>query len=298
MKLWKYIYILLLLTLSVIIISVFQLPDGNLHVIACDVGQGDAILITYKDIQILTDGGPDSSVLNCLGRHMPFWDRKIELVVSTHPDSDHSTGLTDVLERYKVDKVLINPIDPGTDIYRLLRNEVGSQGVWVVNPKEGMSLRLGLIYLDILSPNDELLSRLTAVDEDSNLAKYVGIKETNLYSVVYKLSFKKFSGLFLGDISPEISDSLSAGSAVEGVNYIKVPHHGSTNGLTQNLLEKIVSTGGSSTIGVISVGAKNQWGFPAPVILQMLAKYNIKVYRTDQMGDVEVVTDGEKYWVK
>ena len=87
MKLWKYTFYLLLLLLTGVIIALFQLPDQNLHIIACDVGQGDAILITYKDSQILTDGGPNSKVLTCLGRHMPFWDRSIELIVSTHPET-------------------------------------------------------------------------------------------------------------------------------------------------------------------------------------------------------------------
>jgi competence protein ComEC len=78
-----------------------------------------------------------------------------------------------------------------------------------------------------------------------------------------------------------------------------VPHHGSNNGLTQNLLEKVVSEGGlHPVVGVISVGKKNMWGFPAPAILSMLANYNVKVFRTDQLGDVEIITDGNKIWTK
>ena len=69
---YRYIVQLLILVAIGVVIAISQLPDGNLHIIACDVGQGDAILVTYKNIQILTDGGPDSSVLNCLGRHIPF----------------------------------------------------------------------------------------------------------------------------------------------------------------------------------------------------------------------------------
>ena len=83
---------------AMLIIAVSQLPDGNLHIIACNVGQGDAILITYGNTQILTDGGPDKSVMDCSGKYMPFWDRNIELVISTHPDTDHSTGLVEVLK--------------------------------------------------------------------------------------------------------------------------------------------------------------------------------------------------------
>jgi len=290
---YRYIIQLLILVAVGVILAISQLPDGNLHIIACDVGQGDAILVTYKNIQILTDGGPDQEVLNCLGRHIPFWDRNIELIISSHPDSDHSTGLVDVIKRYNVDKILINPIDPGTDIYRLLESVVGGRGVGVVNPNRGMVLGLNLIHLDIVSPSDEMFSKLTIKNEGDKLAKYSIGKDTNSYSIVYKLSFKKFTGLFPGDIPKEVSDILSTDIAVEGVNYIKIPHHGSANGLTPNLLKATMPK-----VAVISVGSKNQWGFPAPEILKMLTDNNVTVLRTDKMGDVEVITDGEKIWWK
>jgi competence protein ComEC len=293
MKIWKHTINLLVLTLLTILIAVYQLPDNNLHVIACDVGQGDAILVTYRNTQILTDGGPDSSVLNCLGRHIPFWDRNIELVISTHPDSDHTTGLVDVIKRYNVGSILVNPIDPGTDIYRLLKNTVGGRGVGVINPKDNMRLRVGLIYLDIVFPTEGMFSKLIVKDEGSKLAKYDISKETNLYSIVYKLSFKKFSGLFPGDIPKETSDSLAEATGIGKADYIKIPHHGSANGMTLNLLKAVMPK-----IAVISVSAKNMWGFPSPLVLQMLKDNNVQVLRTDQMGDVEVVTDGERIWWK
>ena len=99
----RYIIQFLTLVLVGLTIALFQLPDGNLHVIACDVGQGDAILVIYKDVQILTDGGPDQKVLNCLGKYLPFYDKEIELIISSHPDADHLTGLVDVINKYKVD---------------------------------------------------------------------------------------------------------------------------------------------------------------------------------------------------
>lgn len=127
---------------------IIQLPDNNLHIIACNVGQGDAILTIYKNIQILTDGGPDTKVTNCLSRYMPFYDREIELVISTHPDADHSTGLIEVLKRYKVDNIMINPIDSGTPTIKALENQVGSKGVPITHPVEGMGIGVGLIQLD------------------------------------------------------------------------------------------------------------------------------------------------------
>jgi competence protein ComEC len=292
MRNWKYIFLTLFLFLSVVIIAAFQTPDKNLHIIACNVGQGDAILVTYGTTQILTDGGPDTSILNCLGKYMPFWDRNIELVILTHPDADHSTGIVSVLKNYNVGEILINPADPGTEVYRALEKEVGSQDIPAIYPVEGMKLRVGLIYLDILEPTAELLNKLTVENSSSKLAKYKISGETNLYSIVYKLSFKNFTGLFPGDIPPEVGDQLAVQQASSHVEYIKVPHHGSTNGLTENLLKAVMPN-----LAVISVG-KNSWGFPKQVILEMLSKYNVKVLRTDQLGDIEVVTDGKGYWVK
>lgn len=273
MKTWKYTLVFLLLALTTLSIAAFQLPDGNLHIIACNVGQGDAILITYKSIQILTDGGPDKKVLNCLGKYLPFYDREIELVISSHPDADHLTGLTDVVKNYKVDKILINPVEPGTDIYRVLESGVGSRGIGVIRPQKGMVLGLDLIHLDIVSRFDP-----TA-------------RVTNVNSIVYKLKFGRFLALFPGDIPQNISDGLAG--ALGQVNYIKIPHHGSKNGLTENLLKTLMPK-----IAVISVGKNNLWRFPAPEITDMLKKYGVETLRTDQMGSVEVVTDGSKYWVK
>ena len=71
---YKYLINLLLLVVSLVWISVFMVDD-NLHIIACDVGQGDAILIQKNNTQILIDGGPNKSVLDCLGSYMPFWDK-------------------------------------------------------------------------------------------------------------------------------------------------------------------------------------------------------------------------------
>ena len=282
MKIWKYIYLTLMLLLAMLIIAISQLPDSNLHIIACDVGQGDAILITFGSTQILTDGGPDKSVMTCLGKYMPFWDRTIDLVISTHPDADHSTGLVTVLKDYKVGQILINPIDPGTQVYRALESEIATKGVHVVDPVEGMVLGVGLIHLDIENPSHEL------VDQIPNFKS----GETNLYSIVYLLTYGQFRGLFTGDMPPTVSDRLSTLSAIEGLDYIKIPHHGSNNGLTENLLKAVMPK-----VAVISVG-KNIWGFPRPELLSLLAKYGVKTLRTDQMGDVEVVTNGESYWIR
>ncbi|MDY7041872.1 MAG: ComEC/Rec2 family competence protein, partial [Chloroflexota bacterium] len=98
----------LVLVVILIWVAVGSLPDGKLHVVFLDVGQGDAIFIqTPRGRQVLIDGGPDPTTLTAaLGRQLPFWDRSLDLVILTHPDADHVTGLVPVLERYRVGRVL------------------------------------------------------------------------------------------------------------------------------------------------------------------------------------------------
>ena len=283
MKIWNYTISLLILILAGVTIAILQLPDNNLHIIACDVGQGDAVLAVYKNIQILTDGGPDNKVVNCLGKYLPFWDRNIELVISTHPQKDHYFGLIEVVKRYKVDNILYSKLEVSSPGYKVLEKEVGSEGTNVIRPYTGQVLRIGLIQLDILNSSDEQLPITNF--QFSNIVNDMGI--------VTLLKYGQFKALFTADVENANSDKLSVIREIEGVQYIKVNHHGSKNGLSENLLKALMPA-----MAVISDGRNNIYGHPHKEILDMLEKYKVKVLRTDQMGDIEFVTDGEKYWLK
>jgi len=248
MQIWKYIYTLLLLSLAGLILVIFSIPDNNLHIVACDVGQGDAILITYKNIQILTDGGPNNKVIDCLGKYVPFYDREIELVILTHPQKDHYYGLVEVFKQYKVDTFISSD-------YQV--PEISTKNA--IQPTRGQIVRLGLISLDILTDQDE-------------------------QGVVTLLKYGSFKALFMADMEKEVV-------GIGPVNYIKVNHHGSKNGLTE---DEILST--MPKIAVISVGKNNTYGHPHQEILDMLQKSNVLAYRTDLDGNVEIVTDGNQFW--
>src|ERR1035437_4233760 len=104
--------------------------DGKLHLVVCDVGQGDAIFVrTPNGSDVLIDGGPDDSVLNCLSKHMPFWDRTIELMVLTHPHADHLTGLISVLNRYKVMHYVTENVESSTSSSKRLQAALAVQGL-------------------------------------------------------------------------------------------------------------------------------------------------------------------------
>ncbi len=261
----NYIYFLVLVTFT-IWLSVFSVDD-KLHIIACNVGQGDSILIQKSSTQILIDGGPTNKVLDCLGRHMPFWDREIELVVLTHPQEDHYGGLIDVFKNYKVDLFGEYSRKSSNKSYEVLRNEVGSKGVKGITLLSGTDMRLGKIYLDTVWPNG-------------------GVEKENVNDdgVVILLKYGQFKALFTADVENEVSDILSRNRELENINYIKVNHHGSKNGLSQMLLDTT-----SPETAVISSAKNNSYGHPHKLILDMLSNSNVKILRTDEIRDVDYI---------
>lgn len=294
----KLLIIAFFLLVSSMVLYFYNLPDNKLHIIACDVGQGDAILVTYKSFQILIDGGPNDKVIGCLSRHMAYWDKTIEVVISTHPESDHYRGLISVVKNYKVLNFLVNPVDnPSSQNYEVLTNTVGGYAVNVVNPTAGMVIRYGLISLDIVHPSKEFL-KTNLYEKDSNkipvgdnlqtkkIGYYQSILNPNDFSIVSLLSFNKFEALFTGDAPEEISDEVLFRLKDKSIDYIKIPHHGSKNALTWELIPNL-----NPKVAVISVG-KNSYGHPNTEIIDLLKKYNVSIYQTIEMGDVEVVSDG------
>ena len=93
-------------TILLTVLALVSTFDNRLHLVFCDVGQGDGILIYRKSVQIVVDAGPGNAYLKCLSDHVPFWDRQIEVVVNTHPQLDHFGGLINIFEHYKVDNFL------------------------------------------------------------------------------------------------------------------------------------------------------------------------------------------------
>ncbi|OGM19320.1 hypothetical protein A2955_05090 [Candidatus Woesebacteria bacterium RIFCSPLOWO2_01_FULL_37_19] len=301
---WKYFIFLLTLITATIWLAVLFYPDSRLRLIACDVGQGDAILAISGKTQILIDGGPNSRVIKCLDRYIPFWDRKIEVVMLTHPQLDHYKGLIDVVKRYSVVNFITSGLDSSSQEFQVLKSQVGGRGIGVVNARSGTKVRVGMIYLDILwpssafsasesKPNDVKEGNTASVEETNDLGVFTSKRDPNDFSVVAIMSFKGFDALLTGDISPDQENQIITAGLAKDVNYIKVPHHGSKNGLTKQMLDAT-----SPEVAVISSGKNNSYGHPHAEVLQMLREKDIRILRTDEVGDVVVESDGDKFWIK
>ncbi len=279
----KYLIIILASGLFLLFTYVYQtstVSDAHMHVVFCDVGQGDGIYIrTVGNVDIVIDGGPQNGkMMECLAHYMPFWDREIELVFATHPDADHVGGLVQVLAGYKVDSFSTSTEKNlnNTHVFEALREAVANQK---------------LPFKTIVTGDKYTLSDGTTLSTLWPTAGYSST-ETNDYSLVQVLKYKDFRALFTGDIPFQNLDILDFPSLPAGrqpsFQVFKIPHHGSKTGVDDLTFQKI-----KTYFVPISVGYHNRYHHPHPSVLALLKKYNIPYLRTDKVGSIEVITDGK-----
>lgn len=249
-------------------------PDGRLHVAFFDVGQGDAILITTpRGHQVLIDGGPEPALLlHQLGRHMPFWDHWLDLVIVTSPRADHLTGLIPLPQRYEIGAVLDNGMDAPGQLGAAWAEVLRSGNVaHVLHARAGMRIQLEPgIVLDVLNPGP-------SPSDDS--------------AVVLRLTWGKASFLLTSDITKDSERALLASGRPLLSTVLHVPHHGSALSTSPAFLAAV-----NPQFALISVGAGNRFGQPAPEVLNRLA--GRRIFRTDEHGTVELITDGQAMWVR
>lgn len=267
----------LLALMGVVIWGAVQWPDGRLHVVFCDVGQGDSILMIKGSAQVLVDGGAGEEVLACLGERMPFWDRKIELVVNTHPQKDHLGGLDEVVERYRVGKMVVSSLEGEGEEVKELAEVVEKKGVAVYQARKGDRIRVGEMSFAVLWPEREE-------------GKVLGVSSVNEQSLVLLGSLGEFDWLLTGDIGEETEKLME--KRLRPVEVLKVAHHGSKFSSSEDFLQRV-----KPELAVIQVG-KNSFGHPTREALERLERVGAGVLRNDQQGTIEVVSDGERWWVR
>jgi competence protein ComEC len=233
-----------------------------------DVGQGDSEMITLSTGEhIIIDGGPTSAILKNLDRVLAPTDRRIDLIVMTHPQLDHFAGLIDVVRTYDVGAFIGSGRKADIGAYQTLHQELIRHNVPYVQVSEGDEIRVGDSVLSILSPNmSESLSG-----------------ELNDSSVVVLLKTPRLSALYTGDIGENIEQRLVADYDVKA-DVLKVPHHGSRFS-SSNIFVKEVDP----KVAVIEVGARNTYGHPTQAALSRLASVADQILRTDMQGILKIV---------
>ncbi len=189
-------------------LTLATLPDGRLHLVVLDIGQGDAILITAPSGEtVLIDGGPDPDLLlRRLGERLPWWQRRIDVMVLTHPHEDHVAGLVAGLERYRVRLILDGGRDyPNPSYHRFIELAREEPGGHLVAARAGQRVRLdATTVLTVLYPRaDDVAGQLP--DGDINNA-----------SVVALLRSGGFTALLTGDAEAPVEAMLAERGLLTG----------------------------------------------------------------------------------
>ena len=238
-----------------------------------DVGQGDAILVeSPTGVQVLIDTGSPNKILSQLAKVMSPADRSIDIVFITHPDQDHIGGILDVLDNYTVGSVFESGVLVESQTFKNFRKELAEKNIQDILARKGTHLELGDGgYIDILFP-----------DRD------VSGWKTNDGSIVAKLVYGENSIMLTGDAPIETEEIILSENSTESLesDILKVGHHGSKGSTSVDFLKAV-----SPKSALISVGLNNKYGHPKQEVLDLFNNFKVQIFRTDELGQIEVKCD-------
>ena len=253
--------------------------DGLLHLDVLDVGQGDALLLTTPSgATALIDGGPNPrETIGAIDALLPLGKLRIDLAILTHAQADHMNGLLELARRGRIDRVLAPP--PISD--DRWDDELAALGVPVVEAVRGMTVSLpGGVLIEALNPPDPPIE---------GTASYV-----NNNGVAARVSYQGASALLMADLFAETEYALIDDGLPLDADILKVGHHGSRTSTSQELLDAA-----SPAAAVVSAGADNPFGHPAPEVVERLtaAVGPGRLFLTAEHGRVRFSTNGARWWV-
>ena len=239
----------------------------NVTIKFIDVGQGEAILIALPEKTILIDAGPTGSapkiaqVLQELGRN------KIDYLVATHPDEDHIGGIADVISNTQIGTIYAPNKTNNTATYRKFLAAIQNNNLQITLAEAGTIIDQTDSYkLEILWPK-----------KDANFP------DTNDYSIIIKLTVGTKTFLFTGDAPTNAILNSNPGH----IDVLKVAHHGSRTGTTEQLVRKL-----SPTYAVVSYALDNSYGHPMQSVLNALHKHSVEIWGTGANGTITITCDG------
>ena len=237
-----------------------------------DVGQGDCTLISANGKIILIDAGENDQAKRVVGYLKAQNISKIDILIGTHPHSDHIGGMDAVVNEFAVGEIILPKLSdaqtPTTKTYLDLLTAIADKGVKVRRATPGDVIDIGGGKLEILGP----------------ISEYTDL---NNMSVVSRFVYQNISFWIAGDCSKEAEADLLAQGKVTKTNVYKVSHHGSSTASSQKFLDQL-----QPDYCVLSLGADNSYGHPHKEVVKRLNKLNTTVYRTDINGTILVQTDG------
>jgi len=300
-------------------------PDKKAHLIVCDVGQGDAILISQGFFQLLIDTGPDEKLLDCLNDNIPFWDKKIDVLILTHFDADHVGGFVELTNFYEIGNIFLPLTEyKESDLYLELKERLlalKETGTVIKEPFLGQQIAfynstrvnkakynsIEPLFFTFLTPftlNSEKYAQLEennafswekaeTILSDKKMSEMADQISENDGSIVLLMQYGILSILLVGDLETTGEESLLELSLINKVDILKVGHHGAK---TSSSLSFLLKTRPETSL--VSVGENNKFDHPSPEVLSALESISSRVFRTDQQKELHLILEEDFFYLK
>jgi competence protein ComEC len=242
-------------------------PPAGWMMVACDVGQGDAIVLAAAPhVAVEVDAGPDPVAVDRCLRSLGI--TTVSVLILSHYHLDHVGGIAGVFHGRRVGRVITGPLAEPVSGVDLVHDVVRQHGMAVTAASVGSQYQVGRVRLEILGP--------AAAFHDTR-------SDPNNSSLIVRATVGDTRVLLPGDAEIEAQQAILAASVDVRADVLKVPHHGSAYS------DPTFLAAAHARVAVISVGLHNDYGHPSPILLTELARLGVPVRRTDRDGDVAVV---------
>jgi len=274
----------IIISLFLSIVLSLNLLASDLKITVFDVGQGLSIVVRTPDNKtMIYDTGSSSLKKNNYRIGLIAVDpylksegiRKIDLLMLSHPHTDHYSGLQALVNKYPITDFAYNGKNATHSAYKDLIKALNKQNPKMIKVKSGYSFKLGdKVKGYVYNPSFPMPRSF----------------DINNGSIAMKLTYGKCSIFFTGDCNKEAENAMiSKFKGKMKSDVLIIGHHGSHNATTSNFLKEI-----NPSLAVISCGKNNSYGHPSKDVLKRLGNAKIKVLRTDINGAITIISDGSK----
>ena len=236
-----------------------------------DVGQADSILIRNEDKTMLIDAGTNEAGEMVVTYLQNLGINKIDYLIGTHPHEDHIGGLDDVINHFNIGQIYMPKIETTTKTFEDVLDAIENKNLTVTSPNKGDKIEIGQAVGTFMTE--------PILDKDN----------LNLSSLVVRLEFGNNSFLFMGDAEKENEETINWNKT----DVLKVGHHGSNTSTSESFLNQV-----KPQCSIIMVGKDNSYNLPTQETIDKLNTIGSEIYRTDENGTIQIISDGNTIEVK